>query len=344
MSKAIIKVGCCSFTVARPKYFQTFLVVEIQQSFYQPPKQDTVKRWRDKAPADFEFTLKACQLITHEASSPTYRRLKEPLSQKQRGQVGSFRATEVVRWAWETTLQMARLLVADKVVFQCPASFVPTNENMERMREFFSNINREGVTCIWEPRGSGRMNRLDNYAGGLTWYIAWTHSKPNPSPPACTTIGYTESPAIVTSTTMRNFVTSSGTVLKMLQHITCLTMSVCTAMDCASRSCSSSSLGPLRMSNIEQGTSKFEIRHSIFDIRSRLGQHRLNSLDKLYGNTPHGSRRMAISSPADVVETSPMGVAPAVIGFSRMPLLCSVFIESIMYILKAGSYYERPFI
>jgi len=44
MSKAIIKVGCCGFTVARPKYFQTFLVVEIQQSFYQPPKQDTVKR------------------------------------------------------------------------------------------------------------------------------------------------------------------------------------------------------------------------------------------------------------------------------------------------------------
>ncbi len=160
MSKAIIKVGCCGFTVARPKYFQTFLVVEIQQSFYQPPKQDTVKRWRDEAPANFEFTLKACQLITHEASSPTYRRLKGPLSQKQRGQVGSFRATEVVRWAWETTLQMARLLAADKVVFQCPASFAPTNENMERMREFFSNINREGVTCIREPRGKWQDEQI----------------------------------------------------------------------------------------------------------------------------------------------------------------------------------------
>jgi hypothetical protein len=30
--------------------------------------------------------------------------------------------------------------------------------------------------------------------------------------------------------------------------------------------------GPFRMSNIEQGTSKFEIRHPIFDIRSRSGR------------------------------------------------------------------------
>jgi len=79
MSNAITKIGCCGFGIARPKYFETFSVAEIQQSFYQPPKPDTVKRWRDEAPIDFEFTLKAWQLITHEASSPTYRRLKEPV-------------------------------------------------------------------------------------------------------------------------------------------------------------------------------------------------------------------------------------------------------------------------
>jgi len=153
MGNGIIKVGCCGFTVGRPKYFESFSVVEIQQSFYQPPKQNTVKRWRDEAPTDFEFTLKAWQLITHEASSPTYRRLKEPLSEKQRKQVGAFRFTDIVRQAWDTTLWMTRILAADKVVFQCPASFTPTSENMDRIREFFSNIDREGVICIWEPRG-----------------------------------------------------------------------------------------------------------------------------------------------------------------------------------------------
>ena len=160
MSEAMTKVGCCGFGIARPKYFQTFSVVEIQQSFYQPPKQDTIKRWRDEAPADFEFTLKAWQLITHEASSPTYRRLKQRLSESQKKQVGAFRLTAVVRRAWDTTLQMARILAANKVVFQCPASFAPTSENMDRMRKFFSHIDRAGVTCIWEPRGKWQNDEI----------------------------------------------------------------------------------------------------------------------------------------------------------------------------------------
>lgn len=55
---------------------------------------------------------------------------------------------------------MARLLAADKVVFQCPASFAPTSENVDRMREFFSSIDREGVTCIWEPRGKWHDDQI----------------------------------------------------------------------------------------------------------------------------------------------------------------------------------------
>lgn len=130
-----------------------FSLIEIQQTFYQPPKPDTAKRWCRQAPPDFEFTLKAWQLITHEASSPTYRRLKMPLSEKQTKQLGVFRLTDVVLQAWETTLQTARLLNAHKVVFQCPPSFAPTSENKNRMRKFFRNIERSDITCIWEPRG-----------------------------------------------------------------------------------------------------------------------------------------------------------------------------------------------
>lgn len=134
--------------------------MEIQQTFYQPPKQDTIKRWRDEAPVDFEFTLKAWQLITHEVSSPTYRRLKKRLSESQKKQVGAFRYTDVVRRAWDTTLQMARILATSKVVFQCPASFAPASENMDRIREFFSHIDRGGVMCIWEPRGKWQDDEI----------------------------------------------------------------------------------------------------------------------------------------------------------------------------------------
>lgn len=160
MTEGEIKIGCCGFGTAKPKYFQMFSVVEIQQTFYQPPNFDTVKRWRDEAPTDFEFTLKCWQLITHEPSSPTYRRLKMPLSEKQKIQIGSFRWTDTVRKAWDTTLQIARLLGADKIIFQCPASFAPTDENKDRMRQFFSHITHSGITCIWEPRGKWQNDEI----------------------------------------------------------------------------------------------------------------------------------------------------------------------------------------
>jgi uncharacterized protein YecE (DUF72 family) len=160
MKKTIEKIGCCGFAASRSKYFKTFAVVEVQQTFYQPPKQDTLKRWRDEAPANFEFTLKAWQLITHEASSPTYRRLRQRLSEGQKQQVGAFRYTSVVQQAWEITLRVARMLEVDKVVFQCPPSFKPTDENENRMREFFSRIDRARVTCIWEPRGRWQDDQI----------------------------------------------------------------------------------------------------------------------------------------------------------------------------------------
>lgn len=157
----MIKVGCCGFGVARSKYFQEFSLVEIQQTFYQPPKPDTAKRWRDEAPSDFEFTLKAWQLITHEPTSPTYRRLKTRLNEKEKEQLGSFRWSAPVRRAWQTTLEVARLLQADKIIFQCPAGFTPTSENKDRMYQFFSRIERSGTTWIWEPRGKWQKDEVD---------------------------------------------------------------------------------------------------------------------------------------------------------------------------------------
>jgi uncharacterized protein YecE (DUF72 family) len=160
MSAATVKVGCCGFGMAQSTYFGTFPVVETQQTFYQPPRAETAKRWRDAAPPGFEFTLKAWQLITHEAGSPTYRRLRTPLTAKDRGQVGAFRWTNVVRRAWDTTLEIAQCLQADKVLFQCPASFEPTRQSQERMRRFFSLFDRGGLVCIWEPRGKWRPTQI----------------------------------------------------------------------------------------------------------------------------------------------------------------------------------------
>jgi uncharacterized protein YecE (DUF72 family) len=95
----------------------------------------------------------AWQLITHTPSSPTYRRLRSPVSPEERDLYGSFRPTEQVWLAWERTREIASILDAHVVVFQCPKSFVPTRENLRNLRTFFDEIERDGRTLAWEPRG-----------------------------------------------------------------------------------------------------------------------------------------------------------------------------------------------
>ncbi len=149
----MIKIGCCGFPEARSKYFSEFVVVEVQQTFYQPPRFETLAQWRQQAPEAFEFTLKAWQLITHLPTSPTYRRLKDLNSFSNLSNYGFFKPTDEIFAAWEHTRQCADILKADKIVFQCPASFKPTDENIKNMENFFTQIERKGMTLCWEPRG-----------------------------------------------------------------------------------------------------------------------------------------------------------------------------------------------
>jgi uncharacterized protein YecE (DUF72 family) len=149
-----IKVGTCGFAMRRPEYYRTFPVVEVQQTFYKLPRVTTGERWRAGAPPGFEFTMKAWQLITHEPSSPTYRRLGKPIPAEMKDRYGSFRLTEEVLVAWTQTRAFADALGATIIVFQCPPRFTPTPEHMANLRRFFSSIDRTGWQAAWEPRGS----------------------------------------------------------------------------------------------------------------------------------------------------------------------------------------------
>ncbi len=161
----MIKVGLCGFTIAMTTYSSHYPVVEVQQTFYQPPRNPTMERWRRTMPDGFEFVIKAWQLITHEATSPTYRRLREPLDAEARATAGAFRPSAIVRDALARTLDAARLLDASAVLFQCPAKFRPTSENVERMRAFFSTVANpsrpRGVRYLWEPRGPAWTEEIE---------------------------------------------------------------------------------------------------------------------------------------------------------------------------------------
>ncbi len=145
-----VLVGCCGFPIGMKKYFELFVVVEVQKTFYNPPSPETLRNWRVSAPSGFEFTVKAWQLITHPPSSPTYR--KAGLKLNASSQVGFFKPTREVFDAWERTREACTILGARVCVFQTPRSFKETPENIKNMKEFFSSIS-DGVEFAWEPRG-----------------------------------------------------------------------------------------------------------------------------------------------------------------------------------------------
>ncbi len=149
----MIHVGCCGFQKARAVYFRHLSLVEVQQTFYRPPRIETARRWREEAPPGFIFTLKAWQLITHAPTSPTYRKAGLDIPTEQRELYGGFRPTEPVLAAWERTREIGLALEAPVVLFQCPAGFNPTPENIARLRDFFRRVERGGLTFAWEPRG-----------------------------------------------------------------------------------------------------------------------------------------------------------------------------------------------
>jgi uncharacterized protein YecE (DUF72 family) len=146
-------VGCCGWTEAQARYYTTFSAIEIQTTFYQPPSVSVAQRWKAQAPQGFHFCMKAWQLITHTPASPTYRRLKSGVSSLEKDLYGSFRPTEQVSLAWERTREIADILDAPVIVFQCPASFLPTRENVRNLETFFHGIERNHRALAWEPRG-----------------------------------------------------------------------------------------------------------------------------------------------------------------------------------------------
>lgn len=151
------RVGCCGFPVAHAKYFREFGVVELQSTFYHPPQDKTTIRWREEAPSNFEFIVKAWQAVTHPLSSPTWRRVKTPPS-KQRGKYGMLRPTKQNFDAWCETLAVCRSLRARLCVIQSPPQFTCTPRNIRNMSLFFREIDRDKLVIAWEPRGDWNDN------------------------------------------------------------------------------------------------------------------------------------------------------------------------------------------
>lgn len=166
---AEVKVGCCSIG---PRFYRALGCGETQQTFYDFVAEARAKKWYNMASSarkiaatrqdkfglsakKFEFTVKALQVITHPASSPTYRRMKNKIGLEEN--YGYFKATNEVFQAYEHTLKIAKVLGAHVIVFQSPASFKPSPANIKNITDFFSTAD-SAYLHFWETRGAWPMN------------------------------------------------------------------------------------------------------------------------------------------------------------------------------------------
>ncbi len=163
-----VKVGICGFARSQEIVFTNLRLLEVQTTFYRPMKRATAEKWRIRAPKDFEFTVKAWQLITHEPTSPTYRKAKLKIDTSEKGMYGFFRPTDKVFEAWEATNEIRKALNAEIVVFQSPASFKEREENINHMRDFFRSIDTRGnLKMVWEQRGNWNKDTIGKLCAEL---------------------------------------------------------------------------------------------------------------------------------------------------------------------------------
>jgi uncharacterized protein YecE (DUF72 family) len=137
----MIKVGCCGFPTSMKKYFESFSLVELNSTFYQYPQEKAVRGWREKAPKNFEFSVKAHQDISHKA------RMK---------------VEETSLQAFRRMKQICRALDSKILLIQTPGSFRP--DRLGDAEKFFREVRSEGLVLVWETRGP-------------TWETAETYRK-----------------------------------------------------------------------------------------------------------------------------------------------------------------------
>ncbi|MFH1878190.1 MAG: DUF72 domain-containing protein [Candidatus Omnitrophota bacterium] len=160
-----LKIGCCGFPVTMDKYFKSLNFVEVQKTFYKPPALKTVRRWRAMAPEEFEFAVKAWHIITHDTPFPEYNARGRRTGKNGSKKHGFFRPTDEVFMAWEKTEEIASILGAGILVFECPGTFLPDKTNKTNLLGFFKKINRKKYIFVMEFNEAWSRNDVKSICG-----------------------------------------------------------------------------------------------------------------------------------------------------------------------------------
>lgn len=169
---AFQKIGCGGFPVSRERYFQELKTVEIASTFLATPKLSTVEIWKKEAPAGFEFSMRASQIITHPADSRGYAKILRKIPERRRNFCGHFKPAPEVDFAWEATRAAAETLGARFVVFETPPTFYPDANHLRDFYRFFKSIRRTPAALVWHPRGSWEPRMIGKVCADLGLILA----------------------------------------------------------------------------------------------------------------------------------------------------------------------------
>jgi uncharacterized protein YecE (DUF72 family) len=167
-------VGCCGFPTSRKEYYVTFRAVELQDTFYNPPDPEKLRRLREEAPQNFIFTMKAWQAITHPPDSPTWRKSRFKPPDEVRSNYGYLKPTKENLDAWELVRESAKALGATYVILQMPPSFTYSSENLRNLKDFLDVTRERAFRIGLELRGDWR-DHAEELRKILEDYEAVTH-------------------------------------------------------------------------------------------------------------------------------------------------------------------------
>lgn len=167
-------VGCCGFPSSRREYYVSFEAVELQDTFYNPPDLEKLKKLRDEAPENFRFSMKAWQAITHPPDSPTWRKSKFKPSDNTKNNYGYLKPTKENIQAWELVREAAKILRATYVIIQTPPSFNYSLENLTNLKTFLEITLQKDFRIGIELRGDWR-NHTEELKKILEDYETVTH-------------------------------------------------------------------------------------------------------------------------------------------------------------------------
>jgi len=120
-----------------------FDFVEVNSTFYKIPDLKAAEQWRRSVPSDFKFSVRAHRSMTH-----TYR----------------LHAIDEVFDAFESMKRICRVLGADLLHVQTPASYKLNVEESENLKQLLASLQLDGLRLAMEFRDPQNRSLPHNFA------------------------------------------------------------------------------------------------------------------------------------------------------------------------------------